>query len=120
MPIGDSSMRDHLANERTLLAWVRTSLSFSAFAIAIEKFTIFMSYANAAAISPAHASNQRAIALVMLVGAAAIAALGARRTLRWRQNAPPTETPMLTWPLLSAPALAFVVAIGLIAEITLS
>jgi putative membrane protein len=34
-----STARDHLANERTLLAWVRTSASMIALGIAIAKFS---------------------------------------------------------------------------------
>jgi len=33
-----SRARDHLANERTYLAWIRTALSFTALGIAIAKF----------------------------------------------------------------------------------
>jgi uncharacterized membrane protein YidH (DUF202 family) len=34
--------RDHLANERTFLAWVRTSIGVMAFGFVVEKFAIFM------------------------------------------------------------------------------
>ena len=34
--------RDHLANERTFLAWVRTSIGIMAFGFVVEKFAIFM------------------------------------------------------------------------------
>ena len=34
-----STARDHLANERTLLAWVRTSIAMIALGIAIAKFS---------------------------------------------------------------------------------
>jgi putative membrane protein len=33
---------DHLANERTYLAWVRTSLGIMAFGFVVEKFALFM------------------------------------------------------------------------------
>jgi putative membrane protein len=35
------SPRDHLANERTFLAWIRTSISIIAFGLAVFKFTLF-------------------------------------------------------------------------------
>lgn len=35
-------IRDRLANERTLLAWVRTSLALMAFGVAVEKFAVFI------------------------------------------------------------------------------
>jgi putative membrane protein len=35
---------DHSANERTYLAWIRTSVAIMAFGFLIEKFDIFISY----------------------------------------------------------------------------
>ena len=34
--------RDHLANERTLLAWIRTSLGIMAFGFVVVKFSLFI------------------------------------------------------------------------------
>lgn len=34
--------RDHLANERTFLAWIRTSIGIMAFGFVVEKFAIFI------------------------------------------------------------------------------
>src|SRR6202167_4804694 len=34
--------RDHAANERTFLAWVRTSIALMAFRFLIEKFDLFL------------------------------------------------------------------------------
>ena len=39
VPNTGSTARDHLANERTLLAWVRTSIAMIALGIAITKFS---------------------------------------------------------------------------------
>ena len=39
---GDSAFRDHAANERTLLAWVRTGLALMAFGFAIARFGLFL------------------------------------------------------------------------------
>lgn len=33
---------DHLANERTFLAWIRTSIGIMAFGFVVVKFTLFM------------------------------------------------------------------------------
>jgi putative membrane protein len=35
---------DHAANERTYLAWIRTSIAIMAFGFLIEKFDLFISY----------------------------------------------------------------------------
>ena len=34
--------RDHLANERTFLAWIRTSIGIMAFGFVVEKFAFFI------------------------------------------------------------------------------
>ena len=36
------SRRDHLANERTFLAWIRTNLGIMAFGFVVEKFSFFI------------------------------------------------------------------------------
>ena len=37
-----SQPRDHLANERTFLAWIRTSIGIMAFGFVVEKFALFI------------------------------------------------------------------------------
>ncbi|WP_207386017.1 YidH family protein [Legionella gresilensis] len=37
-----SKIRDHLANERTFLAWIRTSIGLIAFGFVVEKFSLFL------------------------------------------------------------------------------
>lgn len=39
--IGDKT-RSHLANERTFLSWIRTSLGVIAFGFVVERFSLFM------------------------------------------------------------------------------
>lgn len=39
---------EHSANERTYLAWIRTSIAIMAFGFLVEKFEIFMSYSGRA------------------------------------------------------------------------
>ncbi|MCF6807846.1 DUF202 domain-containing protein [Thiotrichales bacterium 19S9-12] len=38
------NFRDHAANERTFLAWIRTAITIMAFGFLIERFDIFLSY----------------------------------------------------------------------------
>jgi len=38
----NSRVRDHLANERTFLAWIRTSIGIMAFGFVVEKFALFL------------------------------------------------------------------------------
>ncbi|MEM7712234.1 MAG: DUF202 domain-containing protein [Cyanobacteria bacterium P01_A01_bin.68] len=39
----ESRLREHLANERTFLAWLRTSISLIGFGLAITRFSLFLS-----------------------------------------------------------------------------
>jgi uncharacterized membrane protein YidH (DUF202 family) len=41
-PAKFTSRRVHLANERTFLAWIRTSIGIMAFGFVVEKFAFFM------------------------------------------------------------------------------
>lgn len=40
--IKKQNARDHLANERTLLAWIRTSIGIMAFGFVVVKFSLFV------------------------------------------------------------------------------
>ena len=40
----DAHHRDHLANERTFLAWLRTSLAFLAFGLLVERLALLLPY----------------------------------------------------------------------------
>jgi putative membrane protein len=41
-PKGQGSAGDHLANERTFLAWIRTSIGIMAFGFVVVKFSLFL------------------------------------------------------------------------------
>ena len=41
-PAKGSNRRDHMANERTFLAWIRTSIGIMAFGFVVEKFAFFI------------------------------------------------------------------------------
>ncbi|CRX37956.1 YidH family protein [Estrella lausannensis] len=40
--VKSSHARDHMANERTFLAWIRTSIGIMAFGFVVEKFGLFI------------------------------------------------------------------------------
>lgn len=73
--------RVHMANERTFLAWIRTSIGIMAFGFVVEKFALFMkqmSYAigkstNIEALPPSHGYS--AILGIFLVGLGALMGL---------------------------------------------
>lgn len=86
-----------LANERTFLAWMRTSLALLGGGVALEAF--------AADVFP-HA--MRHLAAVLLVGTALISSLAA--TFRWHR----VETAMRQRRPLPAPSMALLLAMGLV------
>ena len=68
----EGSISDHLANERTLLAWIRTSIGIMAFGFVVVKFSLFvrqitlMLNEEAAGIHPIDSSDHVGIVLVAL------------------------------------------------------
>lgn len=43
----DNSFKDHAANERTFLAWIRTSVAIMALGFVVERFSLFLQIAAA-------------------------------------------------------------------------
>ncbi|WP_420153228.1 YidH family protein [Siphonobacter sp.] len=48
LPLKKASANDHLANERTFLAWVRTSIGVMGFGFVVVKFSLFIRQISAA------------------------------------------------------------------------
>ena len=48
----NSHITDHLANERTFLAWIRTSIGIMAFGFVVQKFALFMRQVSLFFLSP--------------------------------------------------------------------
>ena len=57
---------DHSANERTYLAWIRTSIAIMAFGFLIEKFDLFVSYIGKATGDEKHFQSSLSAELVGL------------------------------------------------------
>jgi putative membrane protein len=79
---------DHAANERTFLAWVRTSIAIMAFGFLVEKFDLFLEFASRslAARMPSVGGqligNIAGLLLIALGGATMVLAI-----IRFRQTA---------------------------------
>lgn len=87
---GGSFLRDRMANERTLLAWIRTALTLIALGLALAKLAAFLQISMATYEVPAdllvllpepRLSQQVAAALILLGGL--IAAVGGHRSWRY-------------------------------------
>src|SRR5205814_4936013 len=69
-PLISKRVTDHLANERTFLAWVRTGLSIIAFGFVVERFGLLLRElglkTNQLPIIPGHYSTVIGITLTLL------------------------------------------------------
>ena len=103
------NLGDHSANERTFLAWVRTSIAIMAFGFLIEKFDLFLAIAAQTLSIPMHLPDRRfgnVAGLVLIFLGTAMIAIA---TLRFRRTAKAIDSAEIV-PLLSSQvdvALAF-------------
>jgi putative membrane protein len=80
------NFRDHAANERTFLAWVRTGIAVIAFGFLVERFDLFLSYLARATPHPSgtmhnQLANIAGLTLIVLgIIIIAVAAVRFRRT----------------------------------------
>lgn len=119
----NSAMRDHLANERTLLAWLRTGLAFMAFGIAVEKFSVFLHFTILQASAEEMEWNPmsaRMLALTLILFGGVLCIAGAVRTKRWAGQAATLEGAPATWPLMSVALVTCLVAAMLMLHVMLS
>jgi putative membrane protein len=114
-------VRDHLANERTLLAWVRTSVAFMAFGVALAKLGILLSVAVAdhpelSARFPSALRSQLVGSALILFGGA-IAVIGVVKSRRWSRRINPDYEPPTQRTLSIVAGLTAAAAIGLVAYV---
>jgi putative membrane protein len=107
--VPEGSFRDHAANERTLLAWVRTGVALMGFGFAIAKFGLFLR--EIAQAGQVHVGDARGVGsswfgvVLVVLGlltnvAATVRYASVRRALDERRSA------------AGSPALAYVIGIG--------
>ena len=112
-----SWVRDHLANERTLLAWVRTSIAFMAFGIGIAKLSVLLQidaieHPEMAARLPSAITSQLVGAGLVAVGGL-VGVLGAAQARRWaREIAGDPPSPRA---LILTVAVSVLTSVGLLA-----
>lgn len=120
----DSRFRDHAANERTMLAWIRTGIALMAFGFAIARFGLFL---REVAQAGAHVTAVRGlgsawfgvvlVVLGLLTNAAAVVRYASvRRAIEERRSGAPS--PMLAYAVgLASVAVALVMASVLAASL---
>lgn len=75
------NFRDHAANERTFLAWVRTSIAIMALGFVVERFTLFLRIAAASTHVPVAPGHGQFIGTVLIVIGALMIVLATARFL---------------------------------------
>jgi putative membrane protein len=102
--------REHLANERTLLAWVRTSLGLIALGFVVARFALFARALNA----PSAGSTTSTVFGIILVAGGLVAAIaGLMRYLRVRRQIDEDDFRPDAWALMLLVGIALVMAIAL-------
>lgn len=81
------NFRDHAANERTYLAWIRTAIALMAFGFVIEKFDLFLRYISLATSVHIKSPGMRAegAGLVMILTGLILVALSTWNFIRNRR-----------------------------------
>jgi len=81
------NFRDHAANERTYLAWIRTAIALMAFGFVIEKFDLFLRYLAIATSEHIHIPFQHAegAGLILIAAGLMLVALATWGFLRNRR-----------------------------------
>ncbi|HEX8794742.1 MAG TPA: DUF202 domain-containing protein [Polyangiaceae bacterium] len=114
----DSRYRDHAANERTLLAWIRTGIALMAFGFAIARFGLFLrevAQAGAVHVTTVRGLGSAWFGVVLVVlglitnAAAVVRYASVRRAIEERRSGAPS--PVLAYAVgLASVAVAFVMA----------
>jgi putative membrane protein len=83
---GPNELRDHLANERTFLAWMRTGITIIALGFVVAKFGILLREVGGGHVHAETARIGGIVGVGLVFGGILIAALGAMKFLQIRRD----------------------------------
>jgi putative membrane protein len=83
---GPNELRDHLANERTFLAWVRTSITFVGLGFVVAKFGILLREVGGSHVHPLTARAGAIVGVTLVLGGILTTLLAAVRFLHIRRD----------------------------------
>jgi putative membrane protein len=106
--------REHLANERTLLAWARTAITFEALGFGVSRFDILLRQSETG--SPSSRSVVAAVlGIVFVVAGLLAAAMGTLRFFEARRQIESGGFHAQYWPHLALMTMMGLLGVGLIA-----
>ncbi|MCA9637269.1 MAG: DUF202 domain-containing protein [Myxococcales bacterium] len=106
-------LRDRMANERTLLAWIRTALALMGFGLVVAKFSLFLDMVGASAgIEGDHGVARVAGVILVLIGVF-VTLVGARRTVIYAKIIDPEARPPGDGVLVGTSVIVVALGIGL-------
>ncbi|HVA86784.1 MAG TPA: DUF202 domain-containing protein [Candidatus Saccharimonadales bacterium] len=80
------SLRDHLANERTFLAWTRTAITVMALGFVVAKFGILLREIGGAGVHQLTVRAGAVVGILLVLSGLILLALATRRFLRLRRG----------------------------------
>src|SRR5436309_919958 len=83
---GPNTLRDHLANERTFLAWMRTVIALIALGFVVAKFGIILREETGVHIKPGTIRLAAIVGVALIAGGALTALLATVRFLQVRRD----------------------------------
>ncbi|MBV9279506.1 MAG: DUF202 domain-containing protein [Chloroflexi bacterium] len=83
---GPNELRDHLANERTFLAWMRTAITIVGLGFVVAKFGILLREVGGSHVHTLTARAGAVVGVLLVAGGMALAALATFKFLRIRRD----------------------------------
>src|SRR5579864_1392930 len=83
---GPNELRDHLANERTFLAWMRTSITIVALGFVVAKFGILLREVGGSHVHALTARVGAVVGVALVIGGIVLAGLATAKFLRTRRD----------------------------------
>ena len=105
--------REHLANERTLLAWARTAITFEALGFGVSRFDIFLRQTETGS-SSSRSIVAAVLGIVFVVAGLVAAAMGTFRFFESRRQIEVGDFEAQYWPHLVLMAMMGMLGAGLI------
>ena len=78
----DARLREHLANERTLLAWIRLSLASAGFGFVVARFGLFLRATTGQADAPSLGAYAEVVGIGLVLLGPLLVTVGATRYFR--------------------------------------